>query len=140
MAAQVKQLYAEGGGGSRLRRLLITIRRQDDCGMSEPWHPIRGSALIVLGCSTGSKNERFAHSIADVDLGWFEEVFPPGNAALVAELRRRAPMPIAMAMNREVSIIPRRSWPLTLSTLCGSISRLWAALLVAGRSSRSAFG
>jgi L-alanine-DL-glutamate epimerase-like enolase superfamily enzyme len=39
---------------------------------------------------------RFAHSIADVGLGWFEDVFPPGDAGIVAELRRRAPMPIAM--------------------------------------------
>jgi L-alanine-DL-glutamate epimerase-like enolase superfamily enzyme len=40
--------------------------------------------------------DRFAHSIADVGLGWFEDVFPPGDAGIVAELRRRAPMPIAM--------------------------------------------
>src|SRR5579875_3054697 len=31
-----------------------------------------------------------------LDVGWFEDIFPPGDAAKVAELRRRAPMPIAM--------------------------------------------
>jgi len=38
----------------------------------------------------------FAGSIADVDLGWIEDVVPPGNARMVAEIRRGAPMPIAM--------------------------------------------
>ena len=38
----------------------------------------------------------FARSIADVDLGWIEDVVPPGNARMVAEIRRGAPMPIAM--------------------------------------------
>jgi L-alanine-DL-glutamate epimerase-like enolase superfamily enzyme len=38
----------------------------------------------------------FARSIEDVDLGWIEDVVPPGNARMVAEIRRGAPMPIAM--------------------------------------------
>jgi L-alanine-DL-glutamate epimerase-like enolase superfamily enzyme len=38
----------------------------------------------------------FARSIADLDLGWFEDVVPPGNARMVAEIRRGSPVPIAM--------------------------------------------
>jgi len=38
----------------------------------------------------------FARSIEDVDLGWLEDVVPPGNARMVAEIRKGAPMPIAM--------------------------------------------
>ena len=38
----------------------------------------------------------FARSIEDVNLGWMEDVVPPGNARMVAEIRRAAPMPIAM--------------------------------------------
>jgi L-alanine-DL-glutamate epimerase-like enolase superfamily enzyme len=38
----------------------------------------------------------FARSIEDVDLGWIEDVVPPGNARMVADIRRGAPMPIAM--------------------------------------------
>lgn len=38
----------------------------------------------------------FAESIEDVGLGWMEDVVPPGNARMVAEIRRGAPMPIAM--------------------------------------------
>jgi L-alanine-DL-glutamate epimerase-like enolase superfamily enzyme len=37
----------------------------------------------------------FANSIPDVDLGWFEDVFPPGDARKLAELRRRTSVPIA---------------------------------------------
>ena len=38
----------------------------------------------------------FARSIEDVELGWMEDVVPPGNARMVAEIRRGAPLPIAM--------------------------------------------
>jgi L-alanine-DL-glutamate epimerase-like enolase superfamily enzyme len=38
----------------------------------------------------------FARSIADLGLGWFEDVVPPGNARMVAEIRRASPVPIAM--------------------------------------------
>jgi L-alanine-DL-glutamate epimerase-like enolase superfamily enzyme len=32
----------------------------------------------------------------DVRLGWFEDIFPPGNAEIVAQLRNRTSIPIAM--------------------------------------------
>jgi L-alanine-DL-glutamate epimerase-like enolase superfamily enzyme len=38
----------------------------------------------------------FAKSIANLELGWFEDVVPPGNARMVAEIRRGSPVPIAM--------------------------------------------
>jgi L-alanine-DL-glutamate epimerase-like enolase superfamily enzyme len=38
----------------------------------------------------------FANSLGELNIGWFEDVFPPGDASTVAELRRSAPMPIAM--------------------------------------------
>lgn len=38
----------------------------------------------------------FARSIEDLDLGWLEYVTPPGNAPVVAEIRKGAPMKIAM--------------------------------------------
>jgi L-alanine-DL-glutamate epimerase-like enolase superfamily enzyme len=38
----------------------------------------------------------FARTIEDVQLGWLEDVVPPGNARMVAEIRAGAPMPIAM--------------------------------------------
>ena len=38
----------------------------------------------------------FIESIADVDLGWFEDVFPPGDAGILRALRERITVPIAM--------------------------------------------
>ena len=55
---------------------------------------------LGMDCNWVFKNAadavEFAQSIADVDLGWIEDVVPPGNARMVAEIRRGAPMPIAM--------------------------------------------
>lgn len=48
----------------------------------------------------------FVESIADVGLGWFEDVFPPGDAALVAALRRRVEVPIAMGDEQGGSYYP----------------------------------
>ena len=38
----------------------------------------------------------FIESIPDVELGWFEDVFPPGDAAILRRLRDRISVPIAM--------------------------------------------
>jgi L-alanine-DL-glutamate epimerase-like enolase superfamily enzyme len=38
----------------------------------------------------------FAKGIGDVNLGWYEDVFPPGDAVQLAELRRQIDIPIAM--------------------------------------------
>jgi L-alanine-DL-glutamate epimerase-like enolase superfamily enzyme len=55
---------------------------------------------LGMDCNWVFKNApdaiEFARSIEDVNLGWMEDVVPPGNARMVAEIRRGAPMPIAM--------------------------------------------
>lgn len=38
----------------------------------------------------------FARSIHDVELGWMEDIVPPGNARMVAEIRAAAGLPVAM--------------------------------------------
>lgn len=38
----------------------------------------------------------FARSVEDVGLAWMEDIVPPGNARLVAEIRSRSPVPVAM--------------------------------------------
>ena len=48
----------------------------------------------------------FVESIDDVGLGWFEDVFPPGDAGLLAELRRRVSVPIAMGDEQGGSYYP----------------------------------
>ncbi len=40
--------------------------------------------------------EKLVRSFGNVRLGWLEDIFPPGDAAMVAELRSRVNTPIAM--------------------------------------------
>jgi L-alanine-DL-glutamate epimerase-like enolase superfamily enzyme len=53
-----------------------------------------------MDCNWVFKNSHdaieFARSIEDVGLGWIEDVVPPGNARMVAEIRRSSPVPVAM--------------------------------------------
>jgi L-alanine-DL-glutamate epimerase-like enolase superfamily enzyme len=49
----------------------------------------------------------FARSIEDVKLGWFEDIFPPGDAIQLAEFRRQAPMPVAMGDEQGGSYYPQ---------------------------------
>jgi L-alanine-DL-glutamate epimerase-like enolase superfamily enzyme len=42
------------------------------------------------------KAAAFANSIRDVNLGWYEDIFPPGDAIQLAELRKQVDIPIAM--------------------------------------------
>jgi L-alanine-DL-glutamate epimerase-like enolase superfamily enzyme len=48
----------------------------------------------------------FVESIGDVGLGWFEDVFPPGDAGLVRQLRERVSVPIAMGDEQGGSYYP----------------------------------
>jgi L-alanine-DL-glutamate epimerase-like enolase superfamily enzyme len=48
----------------------------------------------------------FLEQVADADLGWFEDVFPPGDARLVAALRERSDVPIAMGDEQGGSYYP----------------------------------
>jgi L-alanine-DL-glutamate epimerase-like enolase superfamily enzyme len=66
-----------------------------------------------LGCDGAwmfdevEKAAEFARSIGDVDLGWFEDVFPPGDALQLAELRRKIDIPIAMGDEQGGSYYPQ---------------------------------
>lgn len=48
----------------------------------------------------------FVNSIPDVRLGWFEDVFPPGNAAMLRALRDRTNVPIAQGDEQGGSYYP----------------------------------
>ena len=66
-----------------------------------------------LGCDAAwmfdevDKAAEFARSIYDVKLGWFEDVFPPGDAVQLAELRRKVDTPIAMGDEQGGSYYPQ---------------------------------
>jgi L-alanine-DL-glutamate epimerase-like enolase superfamily enzyme len=97
IAAQVGELYATGW-----RRFKVAVsadhettrRRLRAVRFAAPgsWLGLDGAWVF----QSVDEALSFANSIADLELGWFEDIFPPGDAAIVAELRRRAPMPIAM--------------------------------------------
>jgi L-alanine-DL-glutamate epimerase-like enolase superfamily enzyme len=48
----------------------------------------------------------FIESIPDVGLGWFEDVFPPGDAGILRRLRDRIDVPIAMGDEQGGSYFP----------------------------------
>ncbi len=48
----------------------------------------------------------FIESIPDVRLGWFEDIFPPGDAAILRQLRDRIDVPIAMGDEQGGSYFP----------------------------------
>jgi L-alanine-DL-glutamate epimerase-like enolase superfamily enzyme len=66
-----------------------------------------------LGCDAAwmfdevDKASEFARSVYDVKLGWFEDVFPPGDAIKLAELRRSIDTPIAMGDEQGGSYYPQ---------------------------------
>lgn len=49
---------------------------------------------------------RFLHSVREARLDWFEDVFPPGDAELLASLRAQAGVPIAMGDEQGGSYYP----------------------------------
>ncbi len=48
----------------------------------------------------------FLDQVQDISLGWFEDMFPPGNAAMVASLRSRTATPLAMGDEQGGSYYP----------------------------------
>src|SRR5436190_3874582 len=66
-----------------------------------------------LGCDGAwmfddvAKAANFAHEITDVSLGWFEDVFPPGDAEQLARLRQAINTPIAMGDEQGGSYYPQ---------------------------------
>ena len=49
----------------------------------------------------------FLNSITDVELGWFEDAFPPGDAKILRQLRERTSTPIAMGDEQGGSYYPQ---------------------------------
>jgi L-alanine-DL-glutamate epimerase-like enolase superfamily enzyme len=94
--AQTAELYASGWrrfkaptGGSAERsaaRLRAAREAAPDAwlGMDAAW--------VYDDVDTAAD---FVNSVPDVGLGWFEDVFPPGDAGKLRELRQRTSVPIA---------------------------------------------
>ncbi len=92
---QVKGLYAEGWRrfkapmGINLdeseARLRAARRNAPDAWL--------GSDLVWMFSDVDSAAD-YANRLGDLDMGCIEDIFPPGNAGKLAELRKRVPMPI----------------------------------------------
>lgn len=92
---QVKGLYAEGWRrfkapmGVTLEeseaRLRAARRNAPDAWL--------GTDLVWMFSDVDSAAD-YANRIGDLDMGCIEDIFPPGNARKLAELRKRVPMPI----------------------------------------------
>lgn len=105
--AQTAELYAAGWrrfkaptGGSAERsaaRLRAARTAAPDAwlGMDAAWTYDHVSAAAD-----------FVNSIPDVGLGWFEDVFPPGDAGQLRELRQRTDVPIAQGDEQGGSYYP----------------------------------
>lgn len=65
-----------------------------------------------LGCDAAwmfddvTRAAEFAESAASVNLGWFEDIFAPGDASVLADLRARVNVPIAMGDEQGGSYYP----------------------------------
>ena len=94
--AGARALRPTGGGASR-RRWASTLEESAEraCGRPARRRPTPGSAPTWSGCSRPStRPPPMPNTIADLDLGCIEDIFPPGNAGKLAELRKRVTMPI----------------------------------------------
>jgi L-alanine-DL-glutamate epimerase-like enolase superfamily enzyme len=68
----------------------------------------------------------YANRIADLDMGCIEDIFPPGNARKLAELRRKVPMPIWQGDEQGGSYYPEAL------ILAGSVDRVRVDLTCMG--------
>lgn len=108
VATQVATLYTEGW-----RRFKAPVAESED-GTAARLRAARRSAPDAwIGCDGAwtfdsvDRAATFLASVADVELGWFEDVFPPGDAHVVAALRRRTNTRIAMGDEQGGSYYPQ---------------------------------
>ncbi len=94
---QVRRLSAEGW-----RRFKAPIAETAEVSAARLRAARRVAPEAWIGCDAAwtfrdaKTAAEFVNGIGDVGLGWFEDVFPPGNAGIVAELRSLTATPIAM--------------------------------------------
>lgn len=92
---QVRELYAQGWRrfkapmGSTLDESEARLRAAR-AAAPDAW---LGTDLVWM-FSTVDDAAAYANRLADLDMGCIEDIFPPGNARKLAELRKRVPMPI----------------------------------------------
>jgi L-alanine-DL-glutamate epimerase-like enolase superfamily enzyme len=97
IADQVRELHRTGW-----RRFKAPVAASPDLTASRLRAARQAAPEAWLGCDAAWTYDsvddavHFLREVEDVGLAWFEDVFPPGDAHLVRELRRRVSTPIAM--------------------------------------------
>ena len=92
---QVRELYAKGwrrfkAPMGQTHEISEARLRAARAAAPDAW---LGSDLVWM-FNTVDDAAAYANKIADIDMGCIEDIFPPGNAQKLAELRKRVPMPI----------------------------------------------
>lgn len=94
---QVTELYAKGW-----RRFKAPVGINDEATAERLLAARRAAPDAWIGCDAAwifddvDSAVKLLDKLKDVKLGWFEDIFPPGNSQIVAELRQRTNIPIAM--------------------------------------------
>lgn len=105
---QVSSLAAEGW-----QRFKLSVAATEDLSAARLRAARSAAPNAWIGCdgawtySDANVAAAFVNRIEDVGLGWFEDVFPPGDAHLVAELRRQTQTPIAMGDEQGGAYFPQ---------------------------------
>lgn len=98
VSTQVETLYA--AGWRRFKQPIAATPEETRARLRAARDAMGPDCWLGMDCNWVFKSApdaiEFARTIAALDLGWFEDVVPPGNARMVAEIRRGAPVPIAM--------------------------------------------
>jgi L-alanine-DL-glutamate epimerase-like enolase superfamily enzyme len=98
VAAQCEALLL--AGWRRFKQPIAATPEETRARLRAARATIGAECWLGMDCNWVFKNApdaiEFARSIEDLGLGWFEDVVPPGNARLVAEVRRGSPVPVAM--------------------------------------------
>ena len=94
---QVSELYLQGW-----RRFKAPVGASNELTVSRLLAARKAAPDSWIGCdaawifNTVDEAHELLKQLEPVKLGWFEDIFPPGNAELVANLRARTEIPIAM--------------------------------------------
>ena len=94
---QVSELYLQGW-----RRFKAPVGASNELTVSRLLAARKAAPDSWIGCdaawifNTVDEAHELLKQLEPVKLGWFEDIFPPGNAELVANLRARTKIPIAM--------------------------------------------
>lgn len=98
-AALARQLQAQAGRGFRAYKIKIGRNAADDAARARIAREIIGPHAVLTVDSNGNYTVdqvlRSMQAIAPYDIGWYEEPLAPQDWKGYAELRARAPMPVA---------------------------------------------